>query len=184
MAAGWAAEAWLNGRLDQMTDPDVIREIDRILGRAKEVMEATVLELRPELDLGEAAREMERKGVSGAPVQQDGKVVGVVSLSDMFRAIGVDPKAISTSGPWHRYEHVLHESGKTVGEVMTRPVHTLPPDAPVSEVAISMRANKINRIPIVEPSGRLVGIVTRDDIIAAVARAREHRRDEVTGPSR
>ncbi len=86
--------------------------IDALLGSVESIMEPETLVLRPEQSLADAAQELERAGISGGPVMRAGRVIGMVSLSDLFEAVGVPTSQAETSGPWHRYEHVLAESRK------------------------------------------------------------------------
>jgi CBS-domain-containing membrane protein len=95
----------------------------------------------------------------------------MVSLADLFSTAGVDPKLASTSGPWHRYEHAVGASKRVVADAMSRKIVSLTADATIAEAAQAMRANDVNRIPIVDARGALAGIVARDDIVAAVAAA-------------
>ena len=94
---------------------------------------------------------------------------GIVSLHDLFHSASV-PDPVATSGPWRRYERHLDASKKSVQEAMTRRVVTLPLGAAIPAAARLIRERKINRIPIVDREGHVMGIVARDDIIEAVAR--------------
>ena len=146
-------------------------KLDGVLGRVSASMERAVVTLRLDQTLEEGIRELERAGISGAPVVDGEAVVGMVSLSDLFEAAGIDFRNVSTSGPWHRFERQVATAGKRVADAMRRPVVTLAPEASVAEAATLMRTYGINRIPIVDSAGRLVGIVARDEVIEAVARA-------------
>jgi CBS domain-containing protein len=151
--------------------PETVREdVEALLGMVDDVMHTTVVLLRPDQPIGEAARELERQRVSGAPVVEGGRVVGIVSLRDLFEAADV-PEPVATSGPWRRYERHLDASKKSVAEAMTRTVATLSPGTAIPAAARLMRERRINRIPIVDREGRVRGIVAREDIIEAVARA-------------
>jgi CBS domain-containing protein len=152
-------------------EPDAILAIDADvqLGTVGSVMERGVVTLRLDQPLGEAARVLERSGVSGAPVKDGDRVVGMVSLADLFRAAGIRPEDAATSGPWHRHEHVMSTPGRTVADAMSVRVVTVPPEAPLAYAAALMRLRGVNRIPVVTRLGELVGIVARDDIIEAVA---------------
>jgi CBS domain-containing protein len=148
-------------------------EIEGLLGTVDEVMERSVLTLRPDQPIGQAAKELEHRGVSGAPVVQEGRVVGVVTLRDLFEAAEVPFAEAATSGPWHRYESALDGSGLTVERAMMASAITLAVGTPIPEAVAMMRGRRINRIPIVNGDGKVRGIVARDDIIEAVARAVE-----------
>jgi CBS domain-containing protein len=152
-----------------MTTTSVRESIDELLGSVDGIMQRIVLTLSPDTAMGDAVQALERAGVSGAPVVEGNRVVGVVSLGDLFRAAGVDPKHAATSGPWHRYERFVSRSGRTVAFAMSRHVISVPPDTPISAVASIMRTEGINRVPVVDEGGQLLGIVARDDVIRAVA---------------
>jgi CBS domain-containing protein len=144
-------------------------DVEALFGTVDEVMQRAVVVLRPDQAIGEAVRELERRGVSGAPVVEGRRVVGIVSLRDLFKAADV-PDPVATSGPWHRYEHHLDASKKTVREAMTGTVVSLPPGTAIPAAARLMRERRINRIPIVDSDGRVRGIMARDDIIEVLAR--------------
>ena len=137
-------------------------------------MTPDVASLASDLSLGIAARELERTGATGAPVVDDGRVVGVVALSDLFSALPEPRSRPETTGPFHRMEHLLSrisaEKGLVVQDVMTRTVATVRRDTPITEAAAIMIRRGVNRLPVVDDSGSLCGILARQDIVAAVAR--------------
>jgi CBS domain-containing membrane protein len=148
-------------------------------------MTKSVVTLRPEQSLDDAALELERGKVAGGPVVKDGVVVGVVTLRDLFQAADVPLHAAATSGPWLRFEHVLARSRKTVGDVMTRRALTVEADQPLAAAAVVMSQGGVNRVPVIDQERRVAGILTRDDVVAAVARAYERagaRTDESLHP--
>jgi CBS domain-containing protein len=151
-------------------------EVEELLGTVDDVARRSVVRLSPHQTIGEAARELEEQDVSGAPVVDRNRVIGMVTLKDLFAAAGVPPSMAATSGPWHRYERDLDATGLTVEKVMTRMVLTLPVGTPVAEAASVMRGRGVNRIPIVDRDGVVVAILARDDIIEAVARTLERIR--------
>jgi CBS domain-containing membrane protein len=162
-------------------DRNTRTEIDRILGTVGEIMERHVVALRPDQLLGEAARDLERAGVSGAPVMTGGRIVGIVSLRDLFQAAGLGATTVATSGPWHRYEHAIDQSGQTVDTAIETNVATVTQITPISEAAALMRERHVNRIPVLDDDGRLVGIVARDEIVEAVAEAARVLHERGTG---
>jgi CBS domain-containing protein len=163
-----------------MTTTGVRQSIDELLGSVDEIMQRIVLTLSPDLPMGEAVHALERAGVSGAPVVDGDRVVGVVSLGDLFRAVGVDPRHAATSGPWHRYERFVSSSGRTVRFAMSTHVVSVAPGTPIGDVAALMRAEGINRVPVITTDGRLVGIVARDDVIRAVAEVARALHEQAT----
>jgi CBS domain-containing protein len=145
---------------------------DRIaLGTVGDAMTATVLTLTPNEPLGSAARKLERAGVSGAPVVQDGRVAGVVTLRDILRSETGAGGPVATTGPWLRHERDLDQSGRVVDDVMSWRAVTVRATDPIVDAARRMSAARVNRVPVVDEDDRLVGILTRDDVVAAVARA-------------
>jgi CBS domain-containing protein len=141
------------------------------IGTVREVMRQSVVVLEPETPAGEAARLLERAGVAGAPVVRGDQVIGVISRSDLLaRARDVSPHA-QESGPFLRYEQVLDSTELTVEALMTPHVVAARVDWPAIVAALTMQAEGFNRLPVLDANDRLVGIIARDDVIAAVARA-------------
>lgn len=145
-----------------------------------DVMTPNPVVAQPEMPLNEAIKVLVEKRISGLPVvDHTGKLVGVLSETDlMWQETGVTPPAyimvldsvIYLENP-ARYERDLHKAlGQTVGEVMTgSPIITTTPDKSLREAAQIMHEHKINRLPVLDPSGKVVGILTRGDIIRAMA---------------
>jgi CBS domain-containing protein len=143
------------------------------VGTVGDAMNRSVITLRPDMALGDAARMLERSGVAGAPVVRGDRVVGMVGRDDlMARARAISPHA-QASGPFLRYEHVLDGLSPelTVAGVMTPQVITAGVDWPVGRAAATMEETGVNRLPVLDDEGRLVGIIARNDVIGAVARA-------------
>ena len=147
------------------------------LGAVGDTMTKEVVAISPAATLADAARELERGDVSGAPVVEDGRVVGVVTLRDLVSRAPEPGALAATTGPFHRVERLLAaESARTglrVRDVMSRAVQTVSIDRPVTDAAAVMVRHGINRLPVVDAQGRPVGILTRDDVLAAVARLAE-----------
>jgi CBS domain-containing protein len=141
------------------------------LGTVEAAMTATVLTCAPDEPLGEAARRLECTGVSGAPVLRDHRIVGVVTLRDIMRTEPHDIGSVVTSGPWLRCERDLDRSGRVVEDVMSRRAVTVRTSDRVADAAAAMVAAGVNRVPVVDEDARLVGILTRDDVVASVVRA-------------
>jgi CBS domain-containing protein len=161
-------------------------QADRLLGRVGGAMTATVVSVSPNDSLATAARELEAAGVSGAPVLDGGTVVGIVTLGDLLSRIRGPVGRVQTTGPFHRAEPILAEisrrTGARVRDVMTTGVITVRADAPLTLAARKMADGRINRLPVIDERGTLCGILTRDDIVAAVGRLSEASVNQ--GPSR
>jgi len=141
--------------------------------RVREVMTATVATVAPESPLRDVARLLVDRGISGVPVVDgDGTVLGVVSEADFLaKESGAEPGR-------HRFLARFFGEGadaarveaRTAGEAMTSPAITTSPDALIRDVAATMVDRRVNRLPVVE-DGRLVGIVTRADLVRVFTRS-------------
>ena len=139
-----------------------------LLGTVEEAMTGKVLALAADTPADVAARRLEQAAVSGAPVVDRGRVVGVVTLRDLLApalAAGVNAQ---TAGPFLRHEH--HLTKYRVHELMTGEPLTARSDWPLARVVVAMEEAGVNRIPVVDGDGRPVGILTRDDVLRALAR--------------
>jgi CBS domain-containing protein len=137
-------------------------------------MVTSVVTVSPETSLREVAVLLAEHGFSGLPVVgSEGEVIGVVSEADILHKErmhepderGHLARALHIGGP---EEDPKHEARKA-GDAMTSPAVVISPDAAVSKAATLMLDRKINRLPVVE-RGKLVGIVSRADLIRAFAR--------------
>jgi CBS-domain-containing membrane protein len=111
--------------------------------------------------------------VSAFPViDDDGKVIGVVSEADMLAR-----KVLST-GMLHRGEQEKAE-GLTAGDLMTHPAITVSPEDSVEVAARLMYTLQVKRLPVIDSSGWLAGIISRTDVLATFDRSDEEIRKEV-----
>lgn len=136
---------------------------------------------------GDAAKIMKKNKISGMPVLDGDKLVGVVSESDLLRLLATEESGtLWLPSPFEIFEVPLRDlikweklhskaediSKKQVGEVMSRNIHEVGPDDTVEEAAAVMVRHRINRLPVVEDD-HLVGIITRGDIISGLGTAHE-----------
>jgi CBS domain-containing protein len=146
--------------------------------KARDVMVTPVVTVKPSASVKEVAQLLLEKRISAVPVvDEEGKVVGIVSEGDlMHRSEAGTTLRRSwwltglTSEETLAAEYVKAHASK-VADVMTSKVIAAGPDAPLHELAALMETNAIKRVPIVE-NGRLVGIVSRANLLRAVASAR------------
>ena len=156
--------------------------------RVDEVMTRDVLSVTPDTPLKDVAAVLVERGISGLPVcDADGAVVGVLSEADLLVKQGGSPERSGGLFAWLVETAGAPDLAKlrahTAGEAMTAPAITVEADAPVSEAARTMVSLGVNRLPVVE-DGRLVGIVTRADLVRLFTRsdeeiARDIRQDVV-----
>jgi CBS domain-containing protein len=150
--------------------------------KISDVMTRDVMTVSPDVTLKEVAEVLSGLGVSGLPVVEDGRVVGVVSEADVLaKERGDSPRRSSLFG-------LLLDDGadltakleaRTAGEAMTSPAVTISQDRPLAEAAARMLDEQVNRLPVIEEDGTLVGIVTRADLVRAFARSDEEIAREV-----
>jgi CBS domain-containing membrane protein len=138
-----------------------------LLGTVEEAMIGKVLALAADTPADLAARRLEQAAVSGAPVVDRGRVIGVVTLRDLIApalAAGVNAQ---TTGPFLRPEH--HLARYRVQELMTREPVTARAGWPLARVVVAMEEAGVNRVPVVDDDGGPVGILTRDDVLRVLA---------------
>jgi CBS domain-containing protein len=142
----------------------------------REVMTREVLTVGPETPLKDVARLLTERRISGLPVVSgDGAVLGVISEGDFLaKDANLEPPRRPLAwlfGPRARDEATIARlRATTAGEAMSAPPITIGPNRPLSEAARIMAEHTVNRLPVVE-DGRLVGIVTRADVVRAYARS-------------
>jgi len=147
--------------------------------RVVDVMTADVVSAQPEWSLKKAARVMIDAGVSGLPVVGDnGMVVGIITEADF-----IETEAGRTIGRQRLFDTVFGEkrtrTPSTVEAAMTRSPIVVDRNTTIAEAARLMADRKVKRLPVVDPNGRLEGIVGRGDILVAFARDDEVIADAV-----
>jgi CBS domain-containing protein len=152
--------------------------------RIRDVMNRKVVTVRPDAPLEVAASLMSQHGISGLPVVDGrGKLSGVLSQKDVVRLLHQEA---GLSLPGGVFDLVLDSSKSRrsdlpatcravlqnvpVRRVMSRRAITVPAGASLEEAIQLLIENEINRLPVLE-AGRLVGIVTRHDLLAGAAGA-------------
>ncbi len=151
--------------------------------RVEDVMTTEVLTVRSDTSLKEAAELLTRNRISGLPVvDADGHVVGVLSEGDiLFKERGAREKR----GLVDRWldlplpEVTAKLDARTAGEAMSAPAVTIGRKRPLTEAANSMIEEGVNRLPVVDDEGRLIGIVTRADLVRAFVRSDEEIAKEI-----
>jgi CBS domain-containing protein len=142
--------------------------------KVRDVMTKDVISVTPKTSLKEVARVLVQTGISGLPVVADDKVVGVISEGDvLFKERGPTEHKGAGVLSWlldpHGAEAQLKLEATTVAEAMTAPPVTVESRRPIPVAAALMLERGVNRLPVVD-GGKLVGIVTRADVVRAFAR--------------
>ena len=132
--------------------------------RVKHWMTRDVITISPDTSLHEAHRLMTEKRIRRLPVVDRGKLVGIVTLGDVRSA---EPSAASTLSVWEMNNLLAKLK---VSEIMTREPTTISQEATISTVAEIMLEKKFSGLPVIDESGKLVGIITESDIFRLVVR--------------
>ena len=141
-----------------------------------------VVTVRPGTPYKEIARLLTEHEISALPVVGEAqRVLGIVSEADLLPKESRSRLAAPTHPPLTPAQaRVRHKAeAATALELMTAPAITITPEDDVSEAARRLESNRIKRMPVVDSTGRLVGIVSRRDILRVFLRTDAELRDEV-----
>ena len=145
------------------------RQLGRL--RCADVMSHPVIAVEYGSELEEVWGLMEKYDIRGLPVIDRARhVIGIVTVSDFVHHADQLPHETLAERLAHlRRRTTTLESDKpeVAGQIMTRPVLTAREDQPLSEVAPQFTANHIHHIPVIDGRDKLVGILTRADVMAA-----------------
>lgn len=113
---------------------------------AKDIMTRDIIMVKPKMTVKQLAMLLIKNQISGAPVAaEDGKIVGIVSEAD-----------------------ILAKKARQVKGIMSTKVVSVNEETPVEEIAQLMAIHKIKRLPVMK-GDKIVGIVSRADIVSAIA---------------
>jgi CBS domain-containing protein len=145
--------------------------VDEILVR--DVMTTDILSVEKFESIITAAHMLAGRNISGLPVlDKEKRVIGIVTQADILAMVGVRKEHTFKDLLKHALGEPLSErkSGDIVADIMTAPASTTHPDTKISEIAQLMDEQKIRRLPVVDDQNKLVGIISRADILKAVLR--------------
>ena len=149
-----------------------------LLGTVRQAMTTAVLTLPPDMRIIDAIAMLRRHGVRGAPVLDAGRLIGVVTEADL---VAHTPDQGQGSAPFLRpgnggqdwcVRDVMSARGPSVACV----------DEPLTEAVVRMDERGVDRMPVVDPRLRMVGILSRGDVISALARVVRRLRLAADGP--
>ena len=145
--------------------------------KASDIMTKEIVSITPDTSVKEIAGLMTSQRVSGMPVVDgNGKLVGIVSESDLLHRAetGTERKRKWWLGVFQDSDRLAREFVKSHGlkasDIMTSRVTTIDSNADLGEVADQLDRHKLKRLPVVE-GGRIVGMITRADLVRALAQA-------------
>ena len=149
----------------------------------KDVMSALPVSVSKTASFREIVAKLRECRVSAFPVlDADGKVIGVVSEADLLvkEAVADEPNVA-----WGLLAGIVHHAarakagGVTAADLMTSPAVTVGPGETVERAARLMYDRKIKRLPVVDPAGRPIGIISRTDVLAVFDRTDAEIREEI-----
>ncbi len=139
---------------------------------AAEIMTRDVVVVREETPLEEVADVMGARGISGVPVvDENSRVTGVISEKDFLTQMGLTGR--------QNFMTLIADCLRTKGcvplpikkqlakDLMTSPAITVKASATIKEIAALFAARKVNRVPVVDAGGTLLGIISRGDVVHA-----------------
>jgi CBS domain-containing protein len=145
--------------------------------KARDIMNEKAVKVSPEDRLEDVVLAMSEGGISGVPVvEPDGKVVGVISEKDIIRRMlgGRSGSIMTLMAGCLRAGGCLCTRVRDLParEIMTSPAVTVRDDATLAEMADLLAGRQVNRLPVTDGDGRLLGILARSDIVNAMMRIR------------
>ena len=151
----------------------------------KDVMNSDVISCRPDDEISNAAQLLKEHNISGLPVVAEGKVVGIVTEADILKLLKVpEHGGLWLPSPfevieipirelinWEDTKHMLTDIGsKPIRDIMESEVYTISADSSIEDASSMMIKHKVNRLPVLDGE-KLIGIITRGDIIRGLADA-------------
>ena len=143
--------------------------------RARDLMTTEVVTVPPATPATSLARLLADRGISAAPVTDaEGRLLGIVTEADLLRRLaGAEDKPVGWlrrlfRDPDKQAEQYARTHGMEARDVMTDDVVTVGPDATAEHCAHLMEERRVKRLPVVGGDGRLVGVVSRADLLRAV----------------
>jgi CBS domain-containing membrane protein len=143
--------------------------------RVEDVMTGDVISIQKYDDINLAVKILSENNISGIPVvDKQNHVMGLISEADVLSTVGVRRGHTFKDIIKHILGEPLPERkmGDLVGDIMTSPDITTKRDADISDVAKIMDEMRIKRLPVVDGDNRLIGIISRGDIVKAMSQRR------------
>lgn len=145
-------------------------------------MSKNVITISPEDSISDAIEKMAENNISGLIVVEEEKVVGVISESDVLRVFKSEIPEISTSTSTALSIFLILEKGikainemKKIGKLkvknlMSKRVFYVKPEYTILEAARIMSKKDVRRLPVIDENGKLVGVISRTDILRALVK--------------
>ncbi len=146
----------------------------------RDVMSTRVVAVHRDATYKEMVTQLRERRISAFPVLDDDyRVIGVVSEADLLAKEALQYSAPGLGGKrWHG-RALAKAAGLTAADLMSTPPVTIGPREPVARAARVMYSRRVKRLPVVNAEGRLIGIVSRADVLGVYTRPDAAIRDEV-----
>ncbi len=143
---------------------------------AKDIMTSPVITVGPETSVREIAALLLERRISGVPVVEKGRLVGLVSEADLLHRHEIGTDRVAPTGSWwlrlfsddRSPEDYVKSHARQARDVMTREVVSVTADTSAAEIANLLESRGIKRVPVLRGE-RLIGIVSRANLIQALA---------------
>lgn len=156
--------------------------------KVEEIMTKKVITLNPEMEIKDALKILTENNIAGAPVVVGSKIVGIVTMRDILRYLDSEYKKqgwVLVPTPFEiieipRAQELPYEKiseiytrigGIKVSEIMQKKLYTIGPQDSIEDAISLLVKWKINRLPVLDKDGNLIGIVTRSDLLKAFLNA-------------
>lgn len=144
--------------------------------KAKDIMTTPVITVDPETSVRDIATLLFERRISGVPVVDEGRLVGIVTEGDLIRRheIGTDQRQLQVSW-WLRLiaedetpGEYVRSHAKLAKDIMTRDLITVDEETPITKIAMIFETRGVKRVPVLR-EGQLIGIVSRANLVQALA---------------
>jgi CBS domain-containing protein len=144
-------------------------------------MTSRLVAVRSDASFKEMVAKMRDSRISAFPVvDESGRVIGVVSEADFLNKEADQAHIQGVLASLVHFRSHAKASGVTAGELMTSPAVTIGPENPVVEAARLMRDRRVKRLPVINATRHLIGIISRTDVLGVFLRPDSGIRREVT----
>jgi len=149
--------------------------------RVRDIMTAPALSVTEHMSYKQVARLLSEHRLSALPVlSRSGRVIGVVSEADLLHKQERHHSARPGGMTWRLHRKAAAKAeARNAGQLMTSPAVTIHPDAPVGSAARLLNSHHLRRLPVVDPDGQLLGVVSRRDLLSVFLRPDEEIAAEV-----
>ena len=130
----------------------------------RDIMTSPAIVITPDTPIPAAMALMREKNIRHLPVVENDRLIGIISRGDLREA------SISEAINADIYELNFMLNRLAVSKLMSRKVLTVTPEAPIVHAAELMTENKISGLPVVDPDGAVIGIVTESDLLRMLVR--------------